>query len=275
MAALTHDDGLGDFERRGIELSGVGKSVYVSGSGPAVIVIHEMPGISPHVARFARWLRDAGFTIFMPSLFGRDGAIGTVEEAETVFRGACISAEFRTLAGQGSSPVTAWLRALAKQAHEECGGRGVGAVGMCFTGNFALSMMLEPAVLAPVLAQPVLPMDDPAAIESPAEETDLVRARLEREDLTVLGYRFEGDAFCRAERFATYRRALGERFVGRVLPDEAANKDLPPFFQKHVPTPHSVVTVHLRDAEGEPTVAARDEIIAFMKLRLLADRQPQ
>jgi len=275
MTALTQDDALADFEKRNIELNAIRKNVYVAGSGPAVIVMHEMPGISPHVARFARWIRDAGFTVFMPSLFGRDGAIGTAEEGAAVFRGACVSAEFRILAGQGSSPVTAWLRALARLAHDECGGAGVGAVGMCFTGNFALSMMLEPSVVAPVLSQPVLPVDDPTAIESPLEETDLVRARLEQEDLTVLGYRFEGDAFCRAERFAAYSDALGDRFVGRVLPDEAANDEVPPFFEKHVPTPHSVLTAHLKNREGEPTIAARDEIIAFLKLRLLAGGRPQ
>ena len=268
MTALGDDDPLSDFERRRIELNGIAKTVYVSGSGPAVIVMHEMPGISPHVARFARWIRDAGFTVFMPSLFGRDGAIGTADEGGAVFRGACISAEFRVLAGQGSSPVTAWLRELARHAHHECGGPGVGAVGMCFTGNFALSMMLEPSVVAPVLSQPTLPLDNPAAIESPKTETDAVRVRLEQENLTVLGYRFEGDAFCRAERFATYATALGERFIGRVLPDEAANRDVPPFFAKHVPTPHSVLTAHLKDAEGEPTIAARDEIISFLRLRL-------
>jgi dienelactone hydrolase len=275
MTALTHDDALTDFEKRSIELNGICKTVYVSGGGPAVIVMHEMPGISPHVARFARWVRDAGFTVFMPSLFGRDGAIGTADEGGAVFRAACVSAEFRVLAGQGSSPVTAWLRGLARHAHEECGGPGVGAVGMCFTGNFALSMMLEPSVIAPILSQPTLPIDNPAAIESPKEEANAVRARLENENLTVLGYRFEGDAFCRAERFATYSKALGQRFIGKVLPDGAANDDVPPFFAQHVSTPHSVLTAHLRDAEGEPTIAARDEIIGFLKLRLLASAPRQ
>ncbi len=275
MTALTQDDSLDDFDKRSVELNEIRKAVYVAGSGPAVIIMHEMPGISPHVARFARWIRDAGFTVFMPSLFGRDGAIGTADEGGAIFRGACISAEFRVLAGQGSSPVTAWLRALARLAHEECGGPGVGAVGMCFTGNFALSMMLEPSVIAPVLSQPVLPVDNPAAIESLPEETDQVRVRLEKEDLTVLGYRFAGDAFCRAERFAAYSRALGDRFVGQVLPDEAANDDVPPFFEKHVPTPHSVLTAHLKDREGEPTIAARDEIIEFFRMRLLVGGSPQ
>ena len=121
----------------------------------------EMPGISPHVARFARWVRDAGFTVYMPSLFGRDGAVVSAEEGAAVFRRACVSAEFRALAKATPRPVQ-WLRALARFAHVECGGPGVGAIGMCFTGNFALSMMLEPAVLAPVLSQPSLPLDDPA-----------------------------------------------------------------------------------------------------------------
>lgn len=267
---LNEDDPLEDFSHREITLGGVTKMVHVAGAGSAVIVMAEMPGISPHVARFARWVRDAGFTVYMPSLFGRDGAVAGAEHGETVFRGACVSAEFRVFAAGQSSPVTQWLRALAKLAHGECGGRGVGAIGMCFTGNFALTMMLEPAMLAPVLCQPSLPLEGPAGLEISPDELSSVRARLERDDLSVLAYRFAGDNFCRAQRFAAYARALGDRFVGRVLPDGAANADVPPFFAKHVATPHSVVTVHLIDEAGQPTVAARDEILGFFHQRLAA-----
>ncbi len=265
---VTEDDPLDDFRRRDIVLNEIGKAVHVAGTGPAVIVMTEMPGISPHVARFARWVRDAGFTVYMPSLFGRDGAVVTAEEGGAIFRKACISAEFRTLPGGEASPAILWLRALAKLAHEECGGPGVGAIGMCFTGNFALSMMLEPSVLAPVLSQPSLPLDDPAGTGITPAELAAVRQRLERDDLTVMGYRFAGDAYCRAERFAAFSQALGDRFVARVLPDSAAGKDLPPFFRQFVPTPHSVVTVHLIDEAGQPTVAARDEILSFFGKRL-------
>ncbi|MCA6121459.1 dienelactone hydrolase family protein [Bradyrhizobium sp. WSM 1704] len=265
---MTQDDPLEDFARREITLDGVGKAVYVAGQGPAVIVMAEMPGISPHVARFARWVRDAGFTVYMPSLFGRDGAVAGTEQGAAVFQRACVSAEFRAMAANQSSPVTQWLRALARFAHGECGGPGVGAIGMCFTGNFALTMMLEPSMLAPVLSQPSLPLNDPAGIEIAPDEVKAVRERLEREDLTVLAYRFEGDKFCMAQRFAAYAEALGDRFVGRVLPDNAANRDVPPFFDKFVTTPHSVVTVHLIDEAGQPTIAARDEILAFFKRRL-------
>ncbi len=264
------DDALEDFVPRSITLDGITKTVHVTGRGAAVIVMAEMPGISPHVARFARWVRDAGFTVYMPSLFGRDGAVAQADEGAQVFQRVCVSAEFRALSANVSSPVTQWLRALARVAHGECGGPGVGAIGMCFTGNFALSMMLEPAVVAPVLSQPSLPLNDAAGIEIATDEIAAVRDRLEREDLTVLAYRFAGDRFCTAARFAAYATALGDRFVGRVLPDSAANPDVPPFFARHVNSPHSVVTVHLVDEAGQPTIAARDDILAFFRQRLAA-----
>jgi dienelactone hydrolase len=267
--STSEDDPLEDFDSRPIAFDGVTKVVHVAGRGPAVIVMTEMPGISPHVARFSRWVRDAGFTVYMPSLFGRDGAFPEVEEGVAVFRRVCVSAEFRALAANESSPVTVWLRALARLAHRECDGPGVGAIGMCFTGNFALTMMLEPAMLAPVLSQPSLPLDDPAGIEIAPEELAAVRERLDRDDLTILGYRFEGDRFCTAQRFAAYSQALGERFIGRVLPDSAANPDPPPFFKDVVASPHSVVTAHLIDEAGQPTMVARDEILSFFADRLL------
>ena len=269
VRSMNEDDPLEDFTGREIALDGVAKRVYVAGAGPAVIVMTEMPGISPHVARFARWVREAGFTVYMPSLFGRDGAVPGAEEGMAVFQRACISAEFHVMAANRSSPVTQWLRALARLAHRECGGPGVGAIGMCFTGNFALTMMLEPSLLAPVLSQPSLPLHDPAGLEIAPEEIKAVRDRLDREDLTVMAYRFAGDRFCRAERFAAYAAALGDRFVGCVLPDSAANGDVAPFFAHHVVCPHSVVTAHLIDEAGQPTIAARDEILAFFARRLV------
>lgn len=266
---LLQPDDLADFERRTTTVLGETKMIYRAGTGPAVIILAEMPGISPHVARFARWVRDAGFTVYMPSLFGTDGAVPTADEGAAVFRRACVSAEFRALASGASSPVTLWLRGLARLVHGECGGPGVGAVGMCFTGNFALTMMLEPSMLAPVVCQPSLPLNDPAGLEISDEELGEIAERLEKENLSVLAYRFSGDAFCRAERFAAYSKALGPRFDGRVLPDpKPADEPRPPFFQQHVPAPHSVVTVDLVDREGEPTLRARDEIIAFFRQRL-------
>jgi dienelactone hydrolase len=261
MPDLARTDPLDDFERRPIALLGNEKLVFVAGTGPAVIVMTEMPGISPQVARFARWVRDAGFTVWMPSLFGQPGRPVSVPYAIGQIARACVSREFAAFAANRSSPVTRWLRALAAHAHGQCRGRGVGAIGMCFTGNFALSMMLEPAMLAPVLSQPSLPLLRAGGMHIAPDELAAVKARLEREDLSVLAYRFAGDRVCQAARFAAYQAALGDRFDGRVLPDSAANRDAPM-------APHSVVTLHLIDEAGQPTRQAVDEILAFFRRRL-------
>lgn len=262
MNDLSTPDPLDDFELREFDLLGKTKHVYIAGTGPAVIVMTEMPGISPHVARFARWVRDAGFTVYMPHLFGRDGAVPTPLYAASEFAKACISREFRAFAANSASPVTQWLRALARQAHQECGGPGVGAIGMCFTGNFALSMMLEPAVLAPVLANPSLPLGKASGLHIAPDDLAAVKDRMDREDLTLRAYRFAGDKLCRAERFAAYADALGDRFEPRVLRDSAANPDA------MMKNPHSVVTIHLIDEAGQPTIAARNEILEFFANRL-------
>lgn len=267
---LPSQDGLKDFQRREITLLGATKTVHIAGQGPAVIVMAEMPGITPYLARFARWVRDAGFTVYMPSLFGVDGTMPDTEESVAVLRRACVSAEFRAFAANGASPITQWLRALARLAHAECGGAGVGAIGMCFTGNFALSMMLESSMLAPVVCHPSLPLDNAGATGLGEQELSAVRRRLERENLTVLAYRFEGDKWCRAQRFAAFQEALGDAFIARVLPDSAADPEPAGFYKHVVATPHSVVTAHLIDEEGQPTRAARDEILAFFASRLRA-----
>ncbi len=266
--ALTSDptqrDMLEDFDARELSFAGKTRTVFVSGDGPAVIVMAEMPGIHPQVCGFARRVRDTGFTVWMPQLFGDPGAPVSVLRAAGVMLRGCISREFRAFAADRSSPVIDWLRALAVHAHPLCGGLGVGAIGMCFTGNFALSLMLEPVVRAPVLSQPSLPLLKRDGLHIAPAELAQIKERMQREDLTVMAYRFEGDPFCRAERFAAYEEALGDRFVGRVLPDSSAN----PEGLERMP-PHSVVTVHLIDREGEPTREALDEILGFFRTRLI------
>ncbi|HTO54072.1 MAG TPA: dienelactone hydrolase family protein [Myxococcota bacterium] len=254
-------DDLADFEQRPVSLLEKTKLVFVAGSGPAVIVMSEMPGIYAGVSRFARKVRDTGFTVWMPQLFGEPGRPPTMGYGLRSMVMGCISREFRAFAANESSPVTAWLRALAAHAHPLCGGKGVGAIGMCFTGNFALSMMLEPAMRAPVLSQPSLPLFQAGGMHIAPDELERVKKRLERDDLTVRAYRFAGDPFCKAARFEAYQQALGPRFEGRVLPDECARKGTPM-------RPHSVVTMHLVDREGEPTRAALDEILGFFAERL-------
>lgn len=258
---LIEFEPLEDFDKRRLTFDGKTKDVYVSGEGPAVIIMSEMPGIYQLVADFARRVRSEGFTVWMPHMFGKAGKVPTTGYTLGSMARACISREFHAFSANRSSPIVDWLRALAKYAHQESGGKGVGAIGMCFTGNFAFNLMLEPSVLAPVLSQPSLPIGQKGGMHVSPEELRCIKDRLEDEDLTVLGYCFEGDSFCKSERFDDYQAALGDRFVGTILPAESARPGtgLPP---------HSVVTRHLIDKEGEPTQQALHEILAFYNERL-------
>src|SRR5690606_3923659 len=96
-------------------------------------------------------------------------------------------------------------RALAADEHERCGGPGVGAVGMCFTGGFALAMATDRRLLAPVLSQPSLPFalvpGAKRSIDISPDELEVVRGRCASEGLQVLGLRFKTDRLVPAERF--------------------------------------------------------------------------
>lgn len=239
------------------------RTVFHRGSGPGVIVIHEMPGLHPLVIRFADHVAAAGMTVFLPNLFGEPGRPVSVGYAlGTMVKTICVRREFNVWANGRSSPIVAWLRALARKVHADCGGRGVGAVGMCFTGGFALAMMAEPAVVAPVLSQPSQPIlgrNRKSAIDASPEEIRCAKERLEQEDLLMIGLRFRGDKFVPDERFDTYKRELGSRFVAIELnPEDAAPAPFPP---------HSVLTIHLDDRPGTPTKLAEEQVIAFFKQR--------
>ncbi len=258
-------DELRDFTTFAFSHAGRERLVYRKGGGPAVIVMHEVPGISAEVARFARKVVDAGFTVFMPRLFGPVGVDTTEFNRTAQLAKLCISREFHVLAENRSSPVVDWLRALGRRVFEEIGGRGVGAIGMCVTGNFALTLTLDPWVVAPVMAHPSFPLPitraKAAAIHVTPETLANARRRVREDGLRVLGVRFHGDVlFCRSARFDTLRRELGEGFEGLELPAASAKPHLEP--------PHSVLTIGLVDAEGEPTKLAVDRVLAFLAERL-------
>lgn len=241
------------------------RTVYRMGEGPAVIVMHEVPGVSAEVIRFARKVVDAGFTVFMPHLFGQVGKRTTEVGRFRELAKLCISREWHVLAENRSSPVADWLRALSRHVHEEIGGAGVGAVGMCVTGNFALTMTLDPWVVAPVMAHPSFPLPitrrKAAAVHATPETLANARRRIDEEGLKVLGLRFHGDLlFCRAARFQTLRRELGDGFEAIELPSKSANP--------HPEPPHSVLTIGLVDREGALTYEAVQRVIGFLQERL-------
>lgn len=258
-------DELADFATITFASGGRRRAVYRKGNGPPVIVMHEVPGISAEVLRFARKVVDSGFTVFMPHLFGVLGKKTNEFNRVRELARLCISREWHVLAEKRSSPVADWLRALARHVHKEIGGRGVGAVGMCVTGNFALTMTLDAEVVAPVMAHPSFPLPigrgKAAALHVTPDTLDNARRRIRDEGLKVLGVRFTGDAlFCRAARFETLRRELGDGFEAIEVPGASA--------KPHPEPPHSVLTIGLVDEEGEPTREAVDRVIEFLSERL-------
>jgi dienelactone hydrolase len=262
--------GIPGFSEREFTYEGATKKVFRKGSGPGVIVITEVPGIHPGVIDFANILVDSGFTVFLPELFGTTGKPATGAYAAGTMLKLCVSKEFKLLAAHESSPVTEWLRALARDIHAELGGRGLGAVGMCLTGNFALSLAVEPAMMAPVLSQPALPLptsqERRAALAVSDGELRTIRKRVETEDYKVLGLCFTADAKVPRERFETLRRELKQGFVAIEIDSSPGN---PHGIKKGA---HSVLTVDLVREAGHPTELALQRTLAFLHERLDAPR---
>jgi dienelactone hydrolase len=241
------------------------RTIFRRGEGPGVVIMTEMPGISPPVIRFAERVVTEGFTVFLPQLFGTPGKEATVGYAIGQIARACVRREFSVLAARESSPITTYLRALCRSVHAELGGKGVGAIGMCFTGNFALSLMVDPVVMAPVLSQPSLPFglgkERRAGLHLSDADLAVVKQRTAA-GVTVLGMRFTHDALCPGERFAHLRDELGDGFEGIEVDSSPGNP------HKIKRTAHSVITQDLVDEAGHPTRIALDRVLAFFRERL-------
>ena len=256
------------FEHAVFTHAGKGKDVYRTGSGPAVIVMAEIPGITPKVAEFGRTVAALGCTAVLPRLFGVPGRPPSVSYVMQSIGPACISREFSCFATRSTSPVTVWLRALARHVHAECGGPGVGAVGMCFTGGFALAMMVDEIMLAPVLSQPSLPFPITRAHRRDVGISDEDLARVKERcaaeaDLCLLGLRFTHDRFVPAERFQRLKEELGDSFLAVEIDSSPGNP------HGHPRAAHSVLTEHLVDTPGTPTRAALDQVLALFRDKLL------
>ncbi len=253
------------FARSDFTSGGVTRSVYRGGAGPAVIVIHEIPGITPKVAAFGRRVVDAGFTAFLPSLVGTPGRDLSPPYLVSSMSKVCVAKEFSNWALRSTSPIIEWLRALADDAHTECGGPGVGAVGMCFSGGFALGMMVDDTVVAPVLSQPSLPFAVGKARRRDLGVSDADLARIKERAAAgceVLGLRFSHDRFVPDERWARLESELGDRFIAVELDSSKGNP------HGHPKAAHSVLTEHLVDEPGTQSRAALDRVLTFFQDKL-------
>jgi len=269
---------LDTFERAPFNHGGMAHDVYRKGCGPAVLVLTELPGISPQVLGFADRLVALGCSAIVPDLFGVAGRDAATEHALSrvpyqlrSLSAVCISREFSVFASGRTSPIVRWLRSLAACEHERCGGPGVGVVGMCFTGGFALAMAADPRVLVPVLSQPALPMrrnlEAKHSIDCDPDAFASVAQRCKREGLRVLGLRFKDDPFVPAERFALLRERLGDGFIAIELEQSAGHPD------GMLPHRHSVLTGDLIDEPGEPTREALGQVLELLRSKLLPSSQ--
>jgi len=254
------------FESTEFTALGVTRDVYRAGDGPGVLIMHEIPGITPEVAGFARRVVEAGFTVAMPDMFGTVGKPMSGPYAAGQILRACVAKEFAVFARHEASPITEWLRVLMRDLHERCGGVGVGALGMCLTGNFALALIADDSLMAPVLSQPSLPFgisaDHKRSLHVSDETLAVAKGRAETEGLKVLGLRFTHDFMCPKQRFDTLRSELGDAF-------EAIEVDSGPGNAHGIPrSAHSVVTNDLVDEAGHPTRVALDRVLAFFDERL-------
>ncbi|HUO36679.1 MAG TPA: dienelactone hydrolase family protein [Mycobacterium sp.] len=246
--------------------AGLTHDVYRKGEGPGVVLIPEIPGIHPNVLALGNHLVDNGFSVASPSLFGEPGRPVTVGYVIPVMARACVAREFMAFATNRQRPVAQYLRALARDLNDKTPGRGVGVIGMCFTGGFALAAAVDEAVLAPVMSQPSVPMGiTPAQRRDPGlseEELAAVVERTRTEGLCAMGLRFTRDPIVPAERFATLRQRLGAAFEVIEIDSSPGNEH---GFGRMA---HSVLTDQVRERDGHPAYEARKRVVEFLNERL-------
>lgn len=236
-----------------------------TGGGPGVVVVPEIPGLSPEVLAFADHLVAAGFSVVIPSLFGTPGKAVSVPYAMTTLARLCVAKEMKAFGTATDRPVSLFLRALAADLHARTPGPGVGVVGMCFTGGFALATAVDPSVLAAVMSQPSVPLPLGAARRrdlglSPTE-TAAVTGRT-RDGLCLMGLRFSNDRGVSQERFDAYSRTFGDAVQLVVLDSSPGNPD------GYQGSAHSVLTGEVREDPPNSAHAAREQVVAFLRGRL-------
>ena len=232
--------------------------VYVAGDGPPILLIHELPGMTPECILFAERLIDEGFTVYMPLLFGKPNKESTIGNLAKL----CVSWEFNLMAKKKTSPIVDWLRDLCRTIHAEKGGKGVGAIGMCLTGGFAIPLMVEPSLMAPVLSQPSMPLFvGSKQLGTSEEDLAVAKKRAEEEAITIKAYRFSKDPFVSAERMATYKAYFGDLLHYTEL-DSSQQK-------KYGKKCHSVFTGDFVDQPGHPTHDAYLDLLAYFKSQLM------
>jgi dienelactone hydrolase len=246
--------------------AGYTHDVYRKGEGPGVVLIPEMPGLHPGVLALGNHLVDNGFTVAAPSLFGTPGAPALRAGALPVLLKGCVAKEFAALATNADRPVAHYLRALARDLNDRTPGKGVGVIGQCFTGGFALAAAVDDSVLAPVMSQPSVPLPltarhrrDPGVSEA---EMTIIERRAREDGLCALGLRFSADAMSPGARFGTLKARLGDAF--EVIEIDSSKGNAGGFGR----AAHSVLTDQVREVDGQAAYEARKRVVQFLTERL-------
>ena len=226
--------------------------VYNRGEGPPVVLIQELPGIGTETLALADKLIDAGFSVVLPHLFG---ALEKTSLMGNFARVMCMRREFALFAANRSSPIVDWLRALCRNVRDVRNVSGVGVIGMCLTGNFAISLIGDDSVLAAVSAQPAMPFHKQGALHMSTEEIEDSRAALDDKG-PMMGFRFEEDKLSTAAKFHCIHEAFNGGGAERVR-------------LTTLPGPgHSVFTLDFVDEEGHPTKEALNSVIDYFSASL-------
>ena len=249
-------NGLENFDIKDMAFQGRERRIIVSkSSGPPVVILHEVFGVTESLMAFAEMIQAAGFRVYMPVLFGspEPKKMNAAGIAKGTAEFLCVQHQFRVFSSNDSGPWADWLRYLADWASSDSGHAKVGAIGLCLTGNFALSMAVNDKVAAPVLGEPSLPFLVDGLHLTP-DELDKLKQRV-AEGLEVRAYRYVTDKKCKAALFLKLESELAPGFTGTTLPT--------------MEKLHSVFTEHLRDADGQLRHDKVQEVIDFLRSRLV------
>jgi dienelactone hydrolase len=242
--------------------------VYAAGSGPPVVVMHELFGLTPEVLEFADRVRGAGFTVYLPVFAGPIPSDTGLRRKAAALR-CCISREINLFATKTSAVVTP-VRALANAVADP----HVGVVGMCMSGGFAIAAATASSVRAAVAAEPSLPVVTPftrgCATQfglSPNDE-HAVQVRVAADDVELYITRFSQDRMSPSARLDAINRRLGPT---GIVSDVIASGPDTPFSAKA----HSVLAIEpAMHATPGPAHDRLDQtasqVIAFLSSRLTA-----
>ena len=246
--------------------AGLTHTIHSRGSGPGVVLLPELPGTTPEVLGLAEHLVGAGFTVDVIDLFGEPGRPLSPGYVARSLASVCISREFRAFAKGADRPVAEYVRVAARRLHDRVGGPGVGVIGMCFSGGFALASAVEPAVLAPVASQPGVPFPVTAGhrrdIGMSEREADAIGERVRTEGLCLMGLRFSEDSASPRDRFRALRATFGDGWLPVQLNSRPGNE------AGIGSNEHSVLTSKDVETPGHPTHEAREQVVGFLRQRL-------